>query len=43
MTMEQSHSTRRSGRNDDGTEPIYPEIQANDDGTEPLYPEIRAE
>ncbi len=30
MTMEQSSSTRRSGRNlnDDGTEPLYPEIQA---------------
>jgi hypothetical protein len=28
MTMEQSRSTQRSGRNDDGTEPLYPEIRA---------------
>jgi hypothetical protein len=26
--MEQNQSTQRSGRNDDGTEPIYPEIRA---------------
>ncbi len=28
MTIEHSHSTQRSGRNDERTQPLYPEIRA---------------